>query len=307
MERSLYPREITVLITICLVWGFHFVVIKMAVEAIPPLFYAALRMTLVAMCMLPFLRWRRGQMLKILGAGLGLGGLNYAFMFTGIAYGDAASAALALELYVPFATMLAVIFLGDHVGAKRLTGIVMAFGGAVLIAIGDGPTTLNIGVLLASVAALAEAIGATFVKKVTGFTPLQLLAWFAIIGSCVLWPATFLFEAGQWRALQAADPVLLVGAILYSAIGASMIGHTGYYWLLQRLPLSVVAPVGLLATLSGVLFAMAFLKEVLSPIQWMGAFFIIVGVGVILIRNNQRSVQTGIETHKSTYKNQRDI
>ena len=53
-----------ILIGMCAVWGFHFVVIKLAVAQAPPIFYAAIRMTLVAALMSPFLRWRRGAMLR---------------------------------------------------------------------------------------------------------------------------------------------------------------------------------------------------------------------------------------------------
>jgi len=46
-----------------------------------PLFYAAMRMSLVAIIMLPWLKWHGKLMKPIFGAGLGYGALNYAFMF----------------------------------------------------------------------------------------------------------------------------------------------------------------------------------------------------------------------------------
>jgi len=75
-------REFLVLFLICLIWGLHFVVMKVTVgDTADPLFYAALRMSIVALIMLPWLKWHKGLMRPVLGVGLAYGALNYAFMF----------------------------------------------------------------------------------------------------------------------------------------------------------------------------------------------------------------------------------
>jgi len=76
-------REFCVLMLVCGLWGLHFVVIKFTVAemGVPPLFYAALRVSLLALILLPFLKWHRGQMKAVILGGLGFGALNYAFMF----------------------------------------------------------------------------------------------------------------------------------------------------------------------------------------------------------------------------------
>ena len=51
-------RELGLLFSVCLIWGFHFVVMKLAVGAVPPMFYAAIRMAVVALILSPFLVWR---------------------------------------------------------------------------------------------------------------------------------------------------------------------------------------------------------------------------------------------------------
>lgn len=295
-------RELIVLLMMCTLWGFHFVIIKLAVGEVPPLFYAAMRITVVALLMSPFLRWRSGAMGPVLLAGCCLGGFNYAFMFTGIAKTTASSAALAIELFVPFATILSVLFLGDKVGLRRFIGIVLAFVGVAVIALagkenstgGDPQAVAGIGIGLIAIAAFSEAMGTIFVKKAKGFTPFQLLAWFALVGTAILWPATFLTESfwreeGPRAVLEAVNPVLLLGAIVYSAVGASIIGHSSYYWLLQRLPVSIVAPSGLLTTMLAVLFSVLVLGDQLTAVMIIGALMILTGVGVILVRNSTRA------------------
>lgn len=283
-------REILVLLAMCAIWGFHFVVIKVAVAEIPPIFYAAVRMTLVAALMAAFLRWRPGEMGRVLFAGVCLGAVNYVFMFSGLKYATASASAVAIELYVPFATILSVIFLGEQVGWRRVLGIALAFIGVAVIAIGgessENSERIGLGVGLIAAAAMSEAVGSINVKKATGFKPHQLLAWFSLVGAVSLWPLTFLIESGQAQAFAAADKPLLIGAILYSAIGGSIIGHSAYYWLLQRLPVSQVAPSMLLTTLIAVASGVIVLGDPFGPAMIVGGILTLLGVGVVLLRTS---------------------
>lgn len=285
-------RELAILIAVCLAWGLHFVVVKLAVTEIPPIFYAAMRMTLVAALMVPFLRWRPGQMIKIACAGLCLGSLNYAFLFTGVGMATASTAAIAIELHVPFATILAVIFLKDRVGLPRIAGMTLAFAGVALIALAenDAPAATNhtLGLFLVACGAFMEAVGAVLVKKIGGFKPLELLAWFALIGAVTLWGLTFTVERDHAEALARADTTLVVAAIVYSAFAASIFGHSAYYWLLQRLPVSIVSPSVLLTTLFAVFFGVVLLGEPLGLHIMIGGMMVIVGVGVVLLRNSAK-------------------
>jgi len=282
-------REILVFSLICLVWGLHFVVIKVAVSEIPPIFYAAIRMTLVAALLSPFLRWRHGQMRRVVAAGAGLGAFNYLFMFTGISHATATTSALAMELYVPFATILSVVFLGEQVGIRCIIGITMAFIGVGVIALGKGEIDVSFGVALVAFGALCDASGAVVLKKIEGFKPIQLLAWFFVVGTLCLWAGTLMLESQQIEAYKVGDQRIIIGAVLYSAIGSSIIGHTCYYWLLQRLPLSIIAPSGLMVTLLAVIFANVFLKEALTKNTIIGRLMIMIGVGIVILRSNRKN------------------
>ena len=290
-------REILVLVGMCLIWGFHFIVIKIAVGELPPIFYAAIRMTLVAAVMAPFLRWRTDRMKPVLAAGLCFGALNYAFMFTGLSYATASAAAIAMELHVPFATILAIIFLNDRIGLPRIIGIVLAFIGVAIIALGkdngaEAGSNIPLGVALVAAGAFVEAVGAVLVKKAVGFKPHELLAWFAAVGAVGLWLLTGLLETGQGAALVEADRTLVIGAILYSAIGGSILGHSAYYWLLQRLPVSVVSPSVLLTTVIAVFFGVVLLGDPFGPRMIIGGAMVLAGVGVVLLRSRRKQAIT---------------
>ncbi len=282
-------RELAVLIAMCTTWGLHFVVIKVAVSELPPICYAAIRMTLVAALMSPFLRWRSGNMIRVMSGGVCLGALNYAFMFSGVKYATASSAAIALELYVPFATILSIVFLKDSLGWRRIAGIVLAFAGVAVIALGrdseaDEGARIALGVGLVASGAFVEATGAILVKQATSFKPHELLAWFSVVGAIGLWLLTSFFENGQSAAFAASNKTTIIGAVLFSALGASVFGHSAYYWLLQRLPVSLVAPSALLTTVMAVIFSILILGDPFGLRMIIGGSMTLLGVGVVLLR-----------------------
>ena len=278
----------TILLAMCAIWGFHYVVIKAAMAEIPPVFYAALRMTLVAAVLAPFLRWRPGRMGYVIVAALCFGAINYVFLFTGVSLASASASAIANQLYVPFATILSVIFLKEKIGWRRITGIALAFAGVAVIVSSRGDAApevrLGIGVGLVALATLTEAAGSILVKKASGFKPWELLAWFGAVGAPCLWAVTFALEKDQFAALAASDLKLVVSAILYSALLASILGHTTYYWLLQRRPVSEVASSSLLTTFLAVAFSILILGEPLTGAIVIGGVMTLVGVGVVVLR-----------------------
>ncbi len=281
-------RELAVLISLCIAWGFHYVVIKVAVAEVPPIFYAAMRMTLVAIVLAPFLRWRMGKMRTIFVAALCFGAFNYALLFSGFIFATASAAAIANELYVPFATILSVLLLKEEIGWRRIVGITLAFAGVAIIALdregAPADARIGIGVGLVAAATLVEAFGAILVKKTSGFKPWELLAWFGFIGAPILWAISGVIEKDQLASLAASDKKLVVSAVLYSAIVSSVFGHTAYYWLLQRRPVSQVASSTLLTTFLAVLFSIVLLGEPLTTVILIGGAMTLVGVGIVVLR-----------------------
>lgn len=287
-------REFSALMMVCLIWGLHFVVMKLTVEnTAPPLFYAAVRMTIVAILLAPFLRVHKGQMKYVLGAGLGYGALNYAFMFPALGMTTAAAAAVTIELFVPFSIILSMIVFKDKIGRWQFLGIVLAFCGSAFIA-GAGPSETAgplylLGIFLMMGAAMSEAVGAVLVKLVDNIKPLELLAWFAVVGTCVLWPLTFMLEDHQEKAFAPENRHAFLAALAYSALLVSILAHGTYYWLLQRLEIYKVATTGLMTTVIGVMGGAFLLGETISPIFILGGLLTLAGVAIVLFRKKHKN------------------
>lgn len=285
-------REFAVLFLVCLIWGLHFIVMKVTIgDNADPLFYAALRMSIVALIMLPWLKWHKGLMWPIFGAGLGYGALNYAFMFPAMGLTTASAAAITIELYVPFSILLSVLVFKDKIGIYKILGIILAFAGVIIIASAKPDETARpyflLGILLMVGAAMSEAVGAVLVKLLKGVGPLQLLAWCAVIGSAVLWPMSFILENNQLDAFSPENRKVFIMALIYSALIVSIVAHSSYYWLLQRLPIYIVSSTGLMTTVIAVIASALILGEALTLNLLLGGLITLGGIGLILARNNK--------------------
>lgn len=287
-------REFLVLMMVCTLWGLHFTVLRVTVEhgGVAPLFYAAMRMSIVAVLLLPFLRWHKGQMKLVFLAGLGFGAFNYALQFPALTMTTASAGAVAVELYMPISILLGVIILGERIKGWSILGIVLAFTGVMIIALSEpgeeaGPL-FALGVIMVCGSAFCEATGAIAVKKMSGISPVQLLAWFAIVGVAVLWPLSLLIETGQMSAFAPDQRLNFIGALLYSALLVSIVAHGSYYWLLGRLPIQVIAPTGLMTTVIGVLGGLLILGETLTRGLSIGIALTLSGIAIILWRSRKK-------------------
>jgi len=288
-------KEFSVLMLVCTIWGLHFTVMKFAVGdlGVSPVFYAALRISGLALILLPWLRWHTGQMKFVLMGGLGFGAFNYAFMFPAMELTTASAASIAIELYMPFSILLSVVFLKERLGFWRALGAALAFTGVVIIGLGapaeQAGKGFALGIALMACGAMSEAVGAVSVKSVKSVSPIQLLAWFGVVGSVVLWPLTFMLEDNQLKAF-APDIRLSFGlCLIYSVLLVSLVAHGSYYWLLQRLPIHVVAPSGLMTTVIGVIGGTLILREALTVTLVLGGAVTLSGIALILWRNRKRT------------------
>lgn len=280
------------LIAINAIWGLNIVAVKLSADRFPPVFLTFLRFLIVGLVVWPWLRVRRGEMRWLLVAATCSGGLQFALMYSGVAIsGNMSSVAIAGQLGVPFATLMSVVVLSETIHWRRWLGIGMSFAGVVLM--GFSPEVLDsaAGLLLIVIAAFVGAIGLVAIKRVHELEPLELQAWLAWGSLPVLLPLSLLLEDGQLASLREAGPTGW-GALLYSAVLASLVAHTAYFALIRRYPVSSVAPVTVLTPLFSVFFSVVLLGDLLDARMVVGGLLTLTGVTVIVVRE-RKAVATG--------------
>jgi drug/metabolite transporter (DMT)-like permease len=157
---------------VVLMWASSFLVIRVAGDHVSPGAMALLRMGSGAIALLPLLllgRVRRPRTGRLWAAVLGWGVawfavyivvLNAAELFL-----DAATAAMLVNLAPLIVAVASGLLLGEGVSVRLLAGVLVAFSGIVLIAVGASTGDLSgLGVVLGLVAALLYA-GSVLAQK----------------------------------------------------------------------------------------------------------------------------------------------
>lgn len=264
-------------------WAFNFIAGKAGVTHFQPLLFTALRFAVLLLALLPFLRWIPGRMRGVLSIALLQGMLHFTLIFLGLgASGDVSSVAIVAQLYVPFSALLAVVWLGETLDRRRLTGIASAFGGVLVI--GFDPIVFQHldALLLITAGAAAMAVATIQMRQLHGVSVFVLQAWIALCATPALALLSLLFEHGQWDAVRTAT-ALELAAPVYSAIGASLIGHGIVYYLLGRYPVSATTPLMLLSPVLAVVFGVLLWGDVLTWKLVLGGFLTLAGIAVITL------------------------
>lgn len=267
-------------------WAANFIVVKTAVEVLPPVGFTFLRFALASTTLLVLLRWREGSMglpRRDLIAICALGGLGFGVYqmlwttgLTTIAAGDSALIIASTPVLVAF---LAVLARSDVLTPAKLLGGIVSFSGvALVIASGQG---LSLGgslageaiTLLASVCwAFYTAFGAPFLRR---YSPLRTTAWATVAGTIVLAP----IAASQLSSVEAARLTPgVVGAVLYSGFLAAGVSNVIVSNGIRVVGPTRTAAYQFLVPALAVVLAFLFLAEPIRPGQVIGGVVIIGGV-----------------------------
>lgn len=283
MSKPIKPLDFGLFGVVVLIWGFNFAVSKTGLEQFPPMLLVALRFMVVSVVLLPFVPPPHGRWREIVALSVTLGTLHFALMFTGLAGIDASTAAIAIQLQVPFAALLAAFFFGDKLGWRRAVGLATAFGGVIVIA--GEPRLEGSYTALAMVigAALVWALSNVQVKKVSELSPWCVSAWMALFAWPQLLLLSLLTESGHWTALQEADWIGW-GAVAYNALAVMVVGYGLWYRLLMRYDMNQAMPITLVVPVLGVASGVFVLGE---PFTWsiaLGGLLTVGGVGIVVLR-----------------------
>ena len=275
---------------VMVIWGFNFAVAKFGLREFSPMFLMCLRFVGVAVVLLPFVRVPWGQMKEIFILSVLLGSLHFPLMFTGLTGVDAATASIAIQLQVPFSSILAAILYRDKLGWKRGLGMAISFGGVIVIA-GEPralDNTFYLGLVI--VAALVFSIVNIQIKRIGDINGFTLNGWMAVMAAPQLLVATLVMESGQWEQLRSAT-WLGWSSIAYMAVMVTIVSYLMWYPLVRKYPVNQTMPWTLLAPVFGVLSGIVVLGEPMTPAMVIGGALTLVGVAVIVIRKAPKQNQ----------------
>ncbi len=263
-------------------WGFNFIAGKIGAEVFQPLFFTALRFLFLLLLMLPWLKPAPGYMKPLLRVAFLLGVVHFGMIFIGLnAGGDIASIAITTQLYVPFSAIFAAVFLREKISLLSILSIAIAFGGVLVI--GFDPIVFNHvdAILWVTGAAFAMAGSTILMRQCPNLGVFRLQAWIALVALPSLLLLSLIFESDQMQILSSAS-IVDFWTPLYSAVGASVVGHGIVYYLLGKYPVAKVTPLLLPAPIIATFFGVLMLGDSLGWKIIVGGSMTLLGVLMLL-------------------------
>ena len=288
MKTHLSGRDLALILAVVALWGFSFVPIKVGLNEMPPLAFAAVRFLLAAVPLVFFIKPPRMPAGYVVAYGFAIGVCQFGLLFLGMKLGmPAGLSSLVIQLQVFFTIGLGMAFLGDRVRRENAIGAVIATLGIVLLAIHKIETGANatfVGFMLVIAAAFAWAAGNVIAKRAAGAHEddmFALVVWSSLVPPLPLALLSYAFEGGgaAGAAIIHAGP-LAWGCVVFLAYAATLFGFASWAGLLHRYPTALVTPFALLIPVSGLLSGALLLGETLAPLQALGASLVLAGLGV---------------------------
>ena len=289
--EPLGPRDLTLVVVICLVWAGNFLTSAFALREIPPFLFSALRMALLGTLLVAFIRpppraqWPRLAAVALLNGALHFGTSLWALRMAG----DVSSPAIVMQSYIPMSVLLAWWLLGERFAWRTGTAIAVSFAGVLVL--GFDPLVLDHpeAVAMMLFAALLLALGTVLMRGLRGVDAIGMQGWTALIGVGPLLAISAVIEPGGFAALPDAS-LTAWSAVGYSAVFASIIGHSLFFRLVQRHPVVQVAPYLLLTPVFAVALGIAVWGDRPGPRLWAGGAMVLGGVLMVALRARKKAL-----------------
>jgi O-acetylserine/cysteine efflux transporter len=271
-----------------LAWGVNVVSMKASVTEFPALLSNLLRFVLAGMILLPFLKKIKIEKHLFYTAFYYSTGISLATLSV---KGDASAslAILIFQLNVPITAILSSLLLKDSLNAKRILGIVISFVGISVIFLKPHIQYNYTSIFLILLSACFWAMFNINLKQVNEKNKLSLLGWVLLLSIPYLFVTCICFDHFDTRIIARASTFAWTGIII-SALFSTIIGFGLWSYLVQKYPLSMVAPFNLLAPIFGALFSYLVFDEQLNYVFWIGTSITLAGViTVVLGADNAKS------------------
>jgi drug/metabolite transporter (DMT)-like permease len=181
-----------------------------------------------------------------------------------------------------FATLLSIPILGERVGIRRWTAVVVGFAG-VLVMLRPGVQSLDFATLVAIAAAFTYALAIIAVRNLARTeTSVSVVFYFSLTGLIL---ASFVLPF-EWRTPTAKEWALLIGIGLVSGFGQIIM--TDAY---RLAPPAVIAPFDYTSMIWALAFGYLLFGDFPDPIMLAGAAIVIASGVYIIYRETVRGVE----------------
>jgi drug/metabolite transporter (DMT)-like permease len=286
-------KPLIVWLILCVIWGTTWIFIKIGLDDLPPISFAAIRFLVACMILLPvILRVKvevpknRKDWLIIVATGLLQFGINYPLLFWGEQWITSGLAAVLQATIPAFGLLLARIYIpGEKITFLKIASILLGITGVAII-FKEQLTFGGWAAFWGSFAVVAGALCAAYASVLTkafgtGTHPANMVFWQMVCGVIPL----SLF--GLWQdgsPLHFHWTLSAVICVLYLAVIGSIAAFWLYYWLLQHMDVTRAMMIALVTPLMAVIIGALWRGEQLNIQTFFGGIFILTSVALVVLR-----------------------
>lgn len=286
--RPLDGRGTAITLLLSALWGANPVAVKIGLGYVPPLRLACFRLGLGGLAVLAY-AWsihrrnvfavRPGQWPVLWSIGL-LFAVQVGLMNVGLQMTTAGHASLLVNTYAIHTVVLSHFFIaGDRLTASKLCGVLLAYGGIVLLFVPDfslRSATLVGDLLVAASALLLGERTIYLARAVQTLEPITLLVYQSAIGGGCLLLASLWWEAG----IPTHYTLPLAASLFYQGAVVAGFNFVTNMYLLQTYRPSALAAWSLTTPIFGVLVAAVIAGAGLAPTLLFSTLMVAAGIGL---------------------------
>lgn len=283
-------RNLLWLLLLAALWGPSFLFMKVAVEDVPPLTIAATRALIGATFLLIVLRLqqkrlpRDRRLLKHLAfVALVHNALPFVLFAWGEQYISSALASILNGTTPLFTILLAHFFVvGDRLNLVKLVGVLMGFGGLMLLvapSLAGGLQATTLGILAVTLAAASYGVAIVYSRNhLRGLPALVAPATQLSLAALYVLPLALLLDQ-PWT-LPAPSPAAALSLLALGIMGTGL-AFVVYYRLLETAAPTYVSMVTYVIPVFGVILGVLVLGEQLTWLTLAGFALILAGVMIV--------------------------
>lgn len=300
--------KILIWLILCLVWGTTWFFIKLGLEDLPPISFAAARFVLALIILAAIIIFQKIDLPKTLRewkllalTGILQFSINYSLVFWSEQHISSGLAAVLQGMIPVFGLPLAWFHLPEEkITWLKISAILLGIAGVAIIFIEQ----LQVKSILAFAGCAAIVVGAyaaahasILIKAYGGkIHPAAMLFGQILCGILPLIAYGFIKEGNpihfrwSWQAII---------SILYLTIFGTILAFWLYYWLLSKIESTRAMVISLVTPLIAVVVGRIFLNEKLLPQTVFGGILILAGIGLIIFR---RKIKAGADLQTAPVK-----
>lgn len=279
------PLHLFLACLVPIVWGLNFIFVKFALHDFPPLFLSTLRFFFSCFPVIFFLKKPAISWSLLIRYGVFMFGLQFAFLFMGLAVGTPPGlASLIAQLQVFFSMIFATLFFKERPTRWQILGACIAFLGMGIAGFNVEEHGSLLGFLLIIAAAISWGYGNMVTKRLSTNVHLpSLIVWGSFVAFPPLLLLSFIIE-GPATIIHSFYHVswLTVFAVFYIVYLSTWFGYGVWSWLLHHYPVASIVPFTLLVPMVGMLGSSLIFHEPLQPWKLYAALCVVLGLSTHL-------------------------